>query len=77
MANFPKKPMKGEKALQSIYNSLIEVIDYLPSLTVVGDNKTTSVNHSNYGTTIHALPQSININNSKKEGEEYTSGRFI
>ena len=60
MASFPRKPKKGQKALQSIYNSLIQIIDYLPSLQVKGDNKTISVNHSNGGTTIHAINQTKN-----------------
>ncbi len=76
MAKFPSKPQRGQKALQSIYDSLIEVIDYLPSLTINGDNKTTSVSHSSYGTIVHANQPTLSINSSKK-GEEYISGRFI
>lgn len=55
MANLPKKPMKGEKVLQSIHDSLCEVIDYLPSLEVRGDNKTISVNSYRSGKTIRAI----------------------
>lgn len=68
MSSFPRKPQKGQKALQSIYNSLIQVIDYLPSLRIKGDNKTISVNHSNGGTTIHAINQSNNTKTKKAEG---------
>lgn len=68
MASFPRKPKKGQKALQSIYNSLIQIIDYLPSLQVKGDNKTISVNHSNGGTTIHAINQTKNTKQKKAEG---------
>lgn len=71
MASFPRKPQKGQKALQSIYNSLIQIIDYLPSLQVKGDNKTISVNHSNGGTTIHAINQTKNTKQKKAEGGEY------
>ena len=70
MANLPRKPQRGDKALQSIYNSVCQIIDYLPSLNVVGDNKTTSVNHSMYGTTVHALPQIASLG----EGRTYSAG---
>lgn len=52
--NFPRKPQRGQKALQSIYNAVCQIIDYLPSLEVKGDSTTTSVSHSSAGTIIHA-----------------------
>lgn len=76
MSKFPSRPSRGDKVLQSIYDSLNEVIDYIPSLQIKGDNKTTSVSHSSTGTTIHAnvtppaAPQS-------KEGTEYIAGSGI
>ena len=54
MAKFPSKPSKGQKALQAIYNAVCQIIDYLPSLEVRGDNTTTSVTHSSAGTIIHS-----------------------
>ena len=69
MANLPKKPQKGQPSIQAIYDSVCEIIDYLPSLTVTGDNKTTSVNHSMYGTTIHAIQPSITTTRVVKGGE--------
>ena len=54
MAKFPSKPTKGQPALQAIYNTVCDIIDYLPTLEVRGDNKTISVSHSSIGTTIHA-----------------------
>lgn len=89
--NIPKKPLRGQKALQSIYNSVCQIIDYLPSLTVTGDNKTTYVNHSTGGQVIHAVQKDTVIPGGKKEYEagsgltlsgnvfnnDVTSGRFI
>ena len=79
---FPSKPAKGDRVLQSIYNSLIEVIDYLPTLSVVGDNKTTYVNHSAFGTTIHAVQPHSTIQGNANEyiagsGIVITSGNVI
>lgn len=54
MSQFPKKPARGERALQAIYNAVCQIIDYLPSLEVRGDTTTTSVTHSSAGTIIHA-----------------------
>ena len=65
MAQLPKKPQRGDKVLQSIYDSVCDIIDYLPSLNLVGDNKTTSVNHSMYGTTIHAIQPKITAQGEK------------
>ena len=69
MAKFPSKPQRGQKALQSIYNTVCDIIDYLPSLTVNGDNKTTSVSHSSAGTVIHAA-QPITFKPEVKKGGE-------
>lgn len=57
MANLPRKPQKGERVLQSIHDSLCEVIDYLPSLEVRGDNKTIAINSFGSGKTIRAIQQ--------------------
>lgn len=56
MAIIPTKPQRGENALQGIYNAVCQIIDYLPSLVVRGDNKTISVNESKAGRTIRAIP---------------------
>ena len=70
MSKFPTKPQRGQKALQAIYNSVCQIIDYLPTLEVRGDNKTISVSHSTAGTTIHA-----NKNFSVTEGgRKYEAG---
>lgn len=55
MPVLPRKPSKGDRALQSIHDSLCEVIDYLPSLEVRGDNKTIGVNSHSSGKTIRVL----------------------
>lgn len=57
MSSFPRKPKKGDKVLQALYNSIIQIIDYLPSLELRGDGKTTSVTHSSAGTIVHAINQ--------------------
>ena len=49
-----KRPQKGQKVLQSIYDSVISIIDYLPTLTVRGDNYSTYVEHASNGTIIHS-----------------------
>ena len=75
MPKFPRKPQTGDKVLQALYDSICQIIDYLPSLEVRGDNKTTSVNHTEYGTTIKAILPHNSIIQAKKgeggEGEEY------
>lgn len=58
MSKFPGKPPRGSNAFQSFYNSICEIIDYLPSLAVRGDNKTIKVNEHAFGRTIQAIPQS-------------------
>ena len=55
MAKIPLKPAAGEKVLQSFYDSISEIIDYLPSLEIRGDNKTIRVNNSKFGKTITAI----------------------
>ena len=69
MALRPTKPQKGDKVLQSLYNTVCDIVDYLPSLEVRGDNKTISVSHLTVGTTIHAV-QPYNIVQGGK-GKEY------
>jgi hypothetical protein len=49
-----KRPQRGEKVLQSLFDSVNSIIDYLPSITVRGDNFSTYVEHSTAGTVIHA-----------------------
>ena len=48
-----KRPQAGERVLQSLYDSVNSIIDYLPSLTVRGDNNSTYVEHTGAGTVIH------------------------
>lgn len=49
-----KRPQKGQKVLQSLYDSVVSIIDYLPTLTVRGDNYSTYVEHASNGTVVHA-----------------------
>ena len=55
MAIFPRKPVAGEKVLQSMYNAICQIIDFLPSLEVRGDNKTIKINSFAGGKTISAV----------------------
>lgn len=49
-----KRPQKGDKVLQSLYDSVNSILDYLPTITVRGDSYSTYVEHSKAGTIIHA-----------------------
>ena len=69
MPKFPRKPQTGDKVLQALYDSICQIIDYLPSLEVRGDNATTSVNHTEYGTIIKSIKPNNVITQSKKGGE--------
>lgn len=73
MATFPRKPQAGDKVLQSMYDAICQIIDYLPTLEVRGDNTTTSVNHTSCGTIIKAIKSNLVLNQTKKGegGGEY------
>lgn len=62
------RPQKGRPALQELYNSIISILNYLPSLELRGDGKTTSVTHSSAGTIVHAINQTKNLPQKKVEG---------
>lgn len=51
----PRKPQRGDKVLQSLYDSVCQIIDYLPSLQIVGDNKTVKIDSFGAGKTISAI----------------------
>lgn len=77
---FPKKPSRGQRALQAIYDSVCQIIDYLPSLEVRGDTTTTSVSHSSAGTIIHAkqnLPAPKKTIKEGGQGESYYAGEGL
>lgn len=61
-----KRPQAGEKVLQSLYDSVMSIIDYLPTITVRGDNYSTYVEHSAAGTIIHAKQPALYIDEGKK-----------
>ena len=65
--------MKGQKVLQSLFDSVNSIIDYLPSITVRGDNNSTYVEHSSNGTVIHAK-QPYDTDQSGRRGNEYLAG---
>lgn len=51
----PRKPQRGDKVLQSLYDSVCQIIDFLPSLQIVGDNKTLKVDSFGSGKTISVI----------------------
>ena len=55
MSVFPKKPQAGERVLQGLFDSVNQIIDYLPSLKVSGDNKTIKVSTFKSGTIVEAI----------------------
>lgn len=55
MAVLPRKPQAGDRTLQSMYNAICNIIDYLPSLEVRGDNKTIRANSFGTGKTLEVI----------------------
>lgn len=55
MSLFPRKPQAGDRVLQSLYDSVCQIIDFLPSLEIRGDNKTIKINNFSSGKTISAV----------------------
>lgn len=66
MAVFPQKPRTGQKVLQGLYNSVCQIIDYLPSLEVKGDNSSTSVSKTSNGTIIHTTNNYSTLSQNRK-----------
>lgn len=52
--NTPKMPPPGSP-ITAIWNTVRDIVNYLPSLKVVADNKTTSVSRTPGGQVIHSL----------------------
>ena len=91
MAVFPQKPRTGQKVLQGLYNSVCQIIDYLPSLEVRGDNSSTAVTKTSNGTIIHSTNNNSTLSQKKNyygfhgisiEGNRYiactlTGGNYI
>jgi hypothetical protein len=57
MSCFPRKPQRGDKALQALYDSVCQIIDFLPSLEVRGDSSTIKVSSLRGGKIIEAIRQ--------------------
>ena len=57
MSSFPRKPQRGDKALQALYDSVCQIIDFLPSLEVRGDSSTIRVSSFRGGKVIEAIRQ--------------------
>lgn len=71
MAKFPSKPTIGQPAIKQLHKSINEIIDYLPSLDVKGDQKSTYVTKSSAGTVIHAAQTA---STTKEKALEYFAG---
>lgn len=57
MSSFPRKPQRGDKALQALYDSVCQIIDFLPTLEVRGDSSTIKVSCYRGGKIIEAIRQ--------------------
>lgn len=68
-----KRPQKGQKVLQSLFDSVNSIIDYLPTITVRGDNNSTYVEHTGAGTVVHAK-QRVFPDQSGNGGDQYFAG---
>lgn len=53
----PQMPKVGDNTIGGLYRTVKQIIDYLPSLEVRGDNETTSVSESTFGRIVKAKPQ--------------------
>ena len=68
MSIFPRKPKHGDKVLQSINDAVCQIIDYLPSLQVRGDDKTIRVNSFSYGKTIESISKNTSTASAPTSG---------
>lgn len=66
MPTIPNKLQSGENWKKASINAINQIIDYLKSQRIVGDNKTVSISHGVNGVTITAKPQVA----SKPQGGE-------
>jgi len=55
--NFPKMPTAGTSKIGGLYETVSDIVRFLPSLAVRGDNYTTMVDETAFGRIIRALPQ--------------------
>lgn len=74
----PRKPQRGERVLQSLYDSVCQIIDFLPSLQIVGDNKTIKIDSFGSGKTISAIkPNKTSLSTSKNTSKQVFLGIVI
>ena len=53
----PQMPKAGDNTLNGIYRTVKQIVDYIPSLEVTGDNLTTTVDVHSSGRIVRAKPQ--------------------
>lgn len=69
MPSLPNKLQSGDLWKQSSINAINQIIDYLKSQKIVGDNSTVSISQGVNGITISAKPQTSAKPNGKGGGE--------
>lgn len=69
MAILPRKPQAGDRTLQSMYDAICNIIDYLPSLEVRGDNKTIRANAFGSGKTLEVIGRTSSATPSSGNAE--------
>lgn len=69
MAILPRKPQAGDRTLQSMYDAICNIIDYLPSLEVRGDNKTIRANSFGSGKTLEVIGRASSTTPSSGNAE--------
>lgn len=72
MPTIPNKLQNGENWKAASVNAINQIIDYLKSQRIVGDNKTVSITHGVNGVTITAKPQTSAKPQSGGKGETIT-----
>lgn len=67
----PQMPKAGDNTLNGIYRTVKQIVDYIPSLEVTGDNLTTTVDVHSSGRIVRAKPQKGNGTSASATGSTY------
>lgn len=67
----PQMPKAGDNTLNGIYRTVKQIVDYLPSLEVAGDNLTTTVDVHSSGRIVRAKPQKGSGASASAAGSTY------
>lgn len=74
---FPNKPRAGQKTIAALYRSICQIIDYLPTLTVKGDGRSTSVSTTSNGSIISVKSSSNSNWIYKGDYQKYIFGEGV